>query len=120
MRDGLVNWSKMRQIGRYASAIAHCARLTPHYGHDERLSKLVMDVPVFSLDSDDDVRFPLFQMIPLLMHALQTLYELSYSYKPRQNRSGSGSQAAKLKRLFKEAIGTPSLSSFNHPAPVLT
>lgn len=58
MRDGLVNWSKMRQIGKYASAIAHCARLTPHYTHDERLSTLVTGVPVFSLDSDDDVSIP--------------------------------------------------------------
>lgn len=55
MRDGLVNWSKMRQIGKYASAVAHCGRLTPRYLHDERLSKLVMDGPVFSLDSDDNV-----------------------------------------------------------------
>lgn len=55
MRDGLVNWSKMRQIGKYASVVTHCSRLTPHYPHDERLSQLVMDAPVFSLDDDDDV-----------------------------------------------------------------
>lgn len=120
MRDGLVNWSKMRQIGKYASTIAHCARLTPYYTHDERLSKLVTDVAVFSLDSDDDVsRRARWSTWYLLIPALQTLYELSYSHKPRQKRSGSSSQTAKLKRLFKEAISTPGLGSFNQSAAVL-
>lgn len=67
MRDGLVNWSKMRQIAKYASAVAHCGRPTPHYPHDERLSKLVMDAPVFSLDDDDDVSNLLIQtLFPIL------------------------------------------------------
>jgi hypothetical protein len=55
MRDGLVNWLKMRQVGTYASAVSHCARLAPKYGHDATLFSLVMDAPVFSLDEDDDV-----------------------------------------------------------------
>lgn len=57
MRDGLVNWSKMRQIGRFASIVVDCARLAPQNVHDEALSRLIVDLPVYSLNDDDDVSY---------------------------------------------------------------
>lgn len=58
MKDGLVNWSKMRQIARHCAIVTDCSRVATEYQHDDNLSRLVTDLPVYSLDSD--VRLLLF------------------------------------------------------------
>lgn len=56
MKDGLVNWSKMRQIARHCAIVSDCSRVVNEYLHDDNLSRLVTDLPVYSLDSDVSLR----------------------------------------------------------------
>jgi hypothetical protein len=60
MKDGLVNWSKMRQIARHCAIVTDCSRVTTEYLHDDNLSRLVTDLPVYSLDSDVRANLPSF------------------------------------------------------------
>lgn len=55
MRDGLVNWSKMKAIGKHCAIVIDCSRLAPHYPNNEDLSRLITRLPLYSLN-DDDVR----------------------------------------------------------------
>lgn len=57
MRDGLVNWSKMKAIGKHCAIVIDCSRLAPHYPNNVDLSRLITRLPLFSLN-DDDVREP--------------------------------------------------------------
>lgn len=53
MRNGLVNWTKMRQIGKHCAIVNDCARLAPYYADNPYVARLITGLPVYSLDTDD-------------------------------------------------------------------
>lgn len=62
MRLGLVNWSKLSQMGRSAAIVLDCARLAPSLPVDRVVERCILNVPLL----DKDVRSSLFSpsMIP--------------------------------------------------------
>ena len=54
MRDGLVNWSKMRQIASFCAVVVKIVPPQPEEAVHRRVAELTADHPVYS----DDVRRP--------------------------------------------------------------
>ena len=52
MRDGLVNWSKMRQIASFCAVVVRTVPPQPEEAVHRRVAELTADHPVYS----DDVR----------------------------------------------------------------
>ena len=55
MRDSLVNWTKMRQIGQHCLIFEFCTRLVPLESDNDAVARLVSDLPVYSIDGDVSV-----------------------------------------------------------------
>lgn len=66
MQDGKVNLTKFIQIAKSALAVLNCAVVAPKIYSDQKISSLIVKVPVLSEDMQ---------------------YELSYKYKPRVQNS---------------------------------
>lgn len=54
MRNGLVNWSKFSQLAKCASIVVDCGRVAPAMPVEPQVERLIIGVPVLSLD--DEVR----------------------------------------------------------------
>ncbi|GAA6047337.1 hypothetical protein JCM3770_001894 [Rhodotorula araucariae] len=78
MRGGLVNWSKMSQMGKSAAVVLDCARLAPALPVDRTIERCLLDIPV--LDEDRQ-------------------YALSYAHQRRQ--TGKTGTRARLRELAK-------------------
>lgn len=107
-RDGLVNWTKMKQIGKHCHIVAESSRLNPNYRHSDQLNKLVSELPVYSVNEGVSLQIPTSPAL-LTCTLSQMLYDLSFAYKPRQSTPKStfpGLQANKAKfvKLFQEAM----------------
>ncbi|BGP44775.1 hypothetical protein JCM10450v2_000589 [Rhodotorula kratochvilovae] len=81
MRGGLVNWSKMSQMGKSAAIVLDCARVAPKLPVDRTIERCILNVPV--LDEDRQ-------------------YTLSYAHQPRQN--GKTGTRTRLRELAKSTF----------------
>ena len=53
MRDGLVNWNKMRQLARHCAIVTESPRLRPDSANSNDFERYVMKLPVYSLESEE-------------------------------------------------------------------
>ena len=73
MRDGLVNWSKLRQIGRHCAIVSNCGGLALSFTQSENISRLVAALPVYSIDEDVSGERNVFPIIEIHMGITDTL-----------------------------------------------
>lgn len=84
MRNGLVNWSKFQQLGKCSAIVIDCVRSAPVISPDPDMTPLVLDVPVMTLEDNVSLHFV---STNLRLIYKQALYNLSYTYKPRQPKT---------------------------------
>lgn len=52
-KDGLINWTKMRQIAGRCAVVERPYPIDPHFANDIGASRLITKQPVYNLDDDD-------------------------------------------------------------------
>lgn len=69
-----MNWTKFSQIARSAAIVMDCPKYAPDLPINRAVEALLYNAPVYWLDDDD-------------------LYDISYSYRPRNSQKQQGGRS---------------------------